>query len=689
MSGPLLATQQAPVACPHGHRATLEVPAVVEAGAPRTSVNALTSRAPCDVCGTEITIDAPLLLVYAEGLIGAVFVPSTETPVDRDGEDGARLVRTASKILGRPAFDGARALTSAPARLADVVADRIVECDAIAPARVQLEGRPAQQVEDYRAWLTAIRADVGITAIVEAVTQVLVADRWADVLAACRTEPRVGTAVAARVVDRVVAIARTGGDDEVAVAVGRRSALLVDWRARGGDPADLLLTDRHGLTHPTSLGVQAQIDAYFAGRDDAIGVRVDRLRRALAACDENPASPSAPATIALLAAASAELHSRHGPGDLDEALTMLDRAIALAGAPQGFESRDVLRLLADRAVVELDHPDHSVDDARTALGDIQRRAATTLDAGDPFQATTMLNLGTAWLEEGGTTDRGHAQEEGIAWLEQALAAPGITPELEILASANLAAALRVRLTRQPDDASRADALHRTAVALARGLHRPGEPERLVGSLAAMANAATEAGRLDEAVETSREALAIAARTMPETHPTRLRAEANCASILHTRANAFRRHDPSASDADLAESVALTRVTVAAMAATGHPMRSRTEANLAAVLAEPDSSGTLIDADEAASRYQTLLGGLDATADAEVLRTAAWNAGTLALGQGRTADARHAYRIAWDAAQTLADRALLAAAQQTLAGMGVAGGTTTRDRPDHGRGTRPR
>ncbi|MEA2373470.1 MAG: hypothetical protein QOH12_3864 [Solirubrobacteraceae bacterium] len=662
---PVRVTQPATVTCANGHRSELQTPAVIVADPRADPFPEVASSARCPVCGIPIVVDAPLLIVFVSGLIGAVFVPSTGTSVDRDGEDGARLVRAARDALGRPAFDDARALTSAPARLADVVARRVVECDAIAPRRILLEDLDAERAEDYRAWLHAIRSDVGIAAIVDGVTQVLAGDRWADVLAACRAAPRIGSVEGARVVQRIVEIASTDADEETSTAIASRAALLTDWRANGGDPAALVLTDRHGLAHPISLGVQAELDEYFSRRDDAIDDRIDRLRCVLAAHREGRA-PSARVTMALLAGASTELHGRRCPGDLDEALTMLDTAIELAVATHGQDSRDVLRLRADRAVIELDHPDRRVDAARMELSEIQQRAAT-LAEDDAFQTTAMLNLGTAWLEEGGTTDRGQAQEEGIAWLEQTLAAPGITSELEILASANLAAALRLRLTRQSDDALRANTLNRRAVELARGLHRAGDPERLVGSLAAMANTATEAGRHHEAVEASREALAIAAETMPETHPTRLRAQANGASILHTRANASRSLDPEASDADLSKALEMTRATVAAMAATNHTMRFIVEANLAAILAERDSSGSPIDAAGAARQYEALLGSLDPAADAEVLRTAAWNAGTLALGQGRHDDACRAYRIAWDAAQVLADRALLAAAQQTLQG----------------------
>lgn len=675
-------TQPATVTCSNGHTGTIDLPAVIVAGGPEA-----VSPARCSVCNSPVVADAPLLIVYPEGLIGAVFVPCTGTPVGRDGEDGARLVRAAAAALGRPVCDETRALTSAPARLAGIVAGRIAECDAIAPGRVMLDSVAAERAADYRAWLSAIRADVGIAAVVDAVTEILSGDRWADVLAACRLTPRAGAAEAARVVDRTVEIAATGADAEVAAAIAQRAALITDWRAIGGDPAELLLGERHGLEHPISLGAQAQIDAYFSGRDDAIGDRIGRLRAALDARG-SAREPSPAVTIAVLAALAAELHGRRGPGDLDEAITLLTAAVDLAMPIHGPDSRDVLRLEMDRAVVALDHPRQSVDTARADLGDIQRRVAAALDADDALQVTATLNLGTAWLEEGGTTDRGQAQEEGIAWLEQTLAATAVTPELEILASANLAAALRVRLTRRRDDGERADVLHRTAVRRARELHRPGYPERLVGALAAMANAALEAGGHDDAVQTSREALAIAAETMPELHPTRLRAEANGASILHTRANATRAADPTASDADLAQAVALTRATVAAMAATGHPMRRMVEANLAAILAEIDSSGAPLDAAEAAQRYAALLASLDPAADAEVLRTAAWNAGTLALGQGRTADACAAYRTAWDAARVLSDRALLAAAQQALqgwvsrVGRRLALTLTTADRPDY-------
>lgn len=684
---PVLVSQPATVTCANGHRARLEVPAVVVAGTPANSLRDMARVARCDVCGIAVAADAPLLLVYRDGLIGAVFVPCVGTPVARDGEDGARLLRAAVSVLGRPVVDDVRALTSAPARLADIVSGRIVECDAIAPHRVVLDDVSAQRATDYQAWLHAIRSDVGITAIVDAVTQVLAADRWADVLAACRAEPRINAVEAVRVVDRTVEIAATGVDEQIGAAIGRRVALLTDWRANGGDPQDLMLTDRHGVEHPVSLGTQAEIDAYFSGRDDPIDGRIDRLRRALTNRGTSQ-PPSVAVSIALRAALAAELHGRRGHADLDEALELLHTAIDLAVATHGPDARDVLRLQIDRAVVELDHPDRPIDAARAAFSEIARRASAALNADDPLQITATLNLGTAWLEEGGSMDRGQAQEEGIAWLEQTLAAPGITPELEILASANLAAALRVRLARQRDDAQRADALHRTAIRLARQLHRPGDPERLVGSLAAMANAATAADRHDEAVDTSREALAIAARTMPETHPTRLRAEANGASILHTRANASRARDPAASDTDLAQALALTRATVAAMATTGHPMHRRIEANLAAILAEVDSSGSPIGATEAAQRYEQLLEALDPTADAEVLGTAAWNAGTLALIQGRTADACRAYRMAWDAAHVLADRALLAAAQQTLqgavsrVGRRLAITLATADQPDH-------
>jgi hypothetical protein len=171
-------------------------------------------------------------------------------------------VRAAGEALGPPAFDDTRALTSAPARLADLVAGRVAECDAVAPSRVELESVAPQRADDYRAWLSAIRADVGIAAIVAAVEAALTADRWADVLADCHAGPGVGAFDAARVVDRIGEIAAAGADDEVRAAIGRRASLLADWRAHGGDPAELLLDDRHGREHPISLGAQAQIDAY-------------------------------------------------------------------------------------------------------------------------------------------------------------------------------------------------------------------------------------------------------------------------------------------------------------------------------------------------------------------------------------------------------------------------------------------
>lgn len=662
---PVRVTQRVAATCATGHASTLEAPAVLVAGDDRSS-SSLAAR--CPSCGLPVSVDAPLLLVFEEGLIGAVFVPRTSTPVDRDGADGAGLVRAAQEALGRAVFDDARALTSAPVRLAGVVAGRDVERDAIHPDRAALEHLEPHCADDYRAWLRAIRVDVGIAAVLDAVTQALAGDRWADVLAACRAEPRIGSAAAARVVDRIVEIAGAGADERVAAAVGHRASLLADWRARGGDPGDLVLSGRHGLEHPVALSTQAEIDVYLSGRDDAIDDRIERLRRALGTRDSASPEPlDATVAIALRAALSAELHGRRATGDLDEARALLATAIGLATATRPPDSLDVLRLEADRALIELDRTHGDVDEARAALGDIQRRAAAALPVGDRFQITATLNLGTAWLEEGGTTDRGQAQEEGIAWLEQTLATAHLPPALEILASANLAAALRVRLMRRPDDAQRADALNGRAVALARELHRPGDPERLVGALSAMANAATEAGRHDEALEASREALAIADTALPARHPTRLRAAANGASILHARANANRSLDPATRDADLARALELSRATVDAMAAADHPMRRMAEANLAALMAEADSSGSPIDAAGAVRRYEALLAALDPAADAEVLRTAAWNAGTLALGQGRHADARHAYRVAWDAAQVLADRALLAAAQQRLQG----------------------
>ena len=617
----------------------------------------------CPDCGAEVTADLPLLIVQRDGLIGAIFVPAEATSVADDGAAGAALVRAASAALGRPVITDERALTSAPARLANIVLARDVESDAVAPHLLALDELAPDEAADYRAWIRAIRADVGIAAITAAGTDVLAGETWSEVLATCRSEPRLSSMHARGVIERLSAIVAADADAAGALAIRRRAAFLEDWRARAGDPADIVLDGRHGFEHALSLGARAHLDNYFAGRDGAIDDRIRRLRLALSSAQAG-ATPAPPVRIALLAGLAAELHDRREEHDLDAALAALEEAIALAMAARGPSSRDVLQLEADHAVVLSDHPAGRADDARATLADIQRRTAAALPAHDPFQATVCLNLGAAWLDEGGSADRGEAQEEGISWLEQALQAVRITPELEVLVSANLAAALRSRLTRRLDDAARADELNRRAVDLARDLHRPGSPERLVGSLAAMANAAAGAGRHDDAVEASREAVAIAAATMPQTHPTRLRAEANGASILHGRAGASREASGADSDADLAEALTRTRATLATMTQTSHPMVRMVEANLAAILADHDSTGSPVDAEEAQRRYGALLRSLDPATDADVLRTSAWNAGTLALAHGRHAEARAAFRVGWDVAQVLADRALLATAQQT-------------------------
>ncbi len=651
-------TRPVQMSCPDGHQSRVEVPVIVRAGHHGSDPR----RVRCRACGAMVLLDEPLLILDSAP-IGAIFVPAEHTTVEDDGVDGARLIQSAREILNDSVIDADRRLTSAPSRLLPVLVGRSVAIDAVAPRSVELPPELASHTDDYREWLGAIRLDTGVAELADSVAAVLAADRWVDVLAACHAHPELGSSVLAPLVGRVVEVAQAGADSEVRAAVEPRVAFLRDWQARGGDPGELVLGHAHGLRTRVTLGVQALMDQWFLAVDDASLDGIALLERALD-LHRHTEEPDPSVTLALRAGLASALYRRRRTGDIATARVLLAEALPDARRLHGPDSVELLRLQADRAVLTLDDPDSQGEDPLAALIDIQRQAAAALPAEHPFQAVACLNAGTAWLEQRAPASREFAQEEGITWLEQALQTPGLSSEVDVLACANLAAVLRDRLAPRPSDQRRASELTERAVSAAEALHRPSDPERLVGALSAAANAATEAGRHDQAVRTSQHALAIAAETMAREHPTRLRAQANGASILHNRAAAVRTADPAGCDRDRTDALVLMNDTAALMADTHHPMHSMVQSNIAALLADPDSSGQPLDADGAERHFQELLTGLDPVADAEVLVTVALNAGTFWLGRGNPGLAQDTLRTGWRAANALADRAVLLTAQQT-------------------------
>jgi CHAT domain len=656
----VIATESQTITCACGTTTQTRLPAVLRGG--WADDPPVLFSVTCSSCGRWQALDHPVLIVFDEGLVGAVFVPAEATRVDVDGVDGARLIKLAEVTTGRSPVDEECSLTSAPARLAELVSTRRVDVDAVTPSKVQV-AVDEDTLADYREWLGAIRDHVGVTAAVDATVEVLSATRWSGALSACQQTPVIGTDTAAAVVERVLEAGLAGADAELSRAAGPRAAFLRRWRERGGDPANVLLGPDEEHSVPITLAARAALDGWFSSREAEPKVRVAHLEQALRAVEASPGGDES-ARIAVRAGLSAELYGRRVGDDIARGQELLAEAIALAEDRYGRQALETLRLRVDRAVLLLDDPRGRSAEGRSELIDVQQVAATALAEDDSFQAVAAINVGTAWLEARDLTERGPAQEEGISWLEQALDMPGLSDESEVLACANLSAALRARLIRRSDDGQRADALTERAVVSARRLHQPGEPLRLVGSLATAANAATSVGRHEQAVALSREALAIAATSMAGQHPDVLRARANGASILHNRASATRMSDPAQCDMDLREAAAEMAVTADLMDGTAHPMAAMVRANHAAVLADHDSAGRVLDAAAARDAFTRLIDSLDPVIDAEVLTTLGLNAGTFFLGQGDPLRARECLRAGLDGANALADRELLIGAQQT-------------------------
>jgi hypothetical protein len=644
--------------CRCGHETAVELPVVLDCRHPAADATLASGDAMrCDRCGAMLEVDYAVLLYFGAALASAVFVPAERTTVEEDGREGARLVRLLEQRLGRPVIDGPRQLTSAPWRLARVIAARDPDADAVAPDRIEPPSLDSDAGGEYRRWLAAVRGDLGVAAAADATRRVLLAATWTDALGYARATPLLADPAAACAVERAITLVRAQGPANAAGPLEARARFLRTWRSRGGAPADVPLA-KDGPT----LATRVALEAYEAVADGPLDERIAKLREAhqaaIAVGSENRTA------VALAAGLAATLHARGRADDLDEAARLLADASRASAALDGAAARSTLQVDSDLAMVRLER--HTADDvraARSAMEQIERDARRTLAPDDPFLVACRLNLGTAWLEPvPGSDDRSADQEQGIAWLEQALEAERLDAELEVIASSNLGAALRTRIARRPDDRDRAHALLDRATTLARAIHRPRDPERLVGALMMAANHAEDTGDGDRAIGLAREALRVGG-DLPEMHRAVLRARANLASTLHNRFNRFRAADAAAARQALEEARSILEPTRQAMAAERHPMLPFVTANLFALLAEHVDRGRL-DAAAARQLADELLGSLDPVADAELVRTVAWNAGLMYLGDGDLERGRAAGRAGWRAAMELADRALLLAARAT-------------------------
>jgi tetratricopeptide (TPR) repeat protein len=439
-------------------------------------------------------------------------------------------------------------------------------------------------------------------------------------------------------------------------------------RDSGLDPYDVPIPDLAPPMSGATPAVQDAVAAALRAPRRAIDERIAQLRLARAAWTRTHRATLGPAAVVIAQALAGELHRRGGVEDIEEAIQTLLSAVPASAACFDPTSAQHLHLVNDLAVLYLDRAMGDLVDNRLTgkvlLQAVERLAAAGGAATRLLLVDVWLNLGVGAIENRDGRDRSDAQEEGIAWLEQALGVGDLPTPTEAMLCSNLGAAYRSRVAgNREDNLARAQRHHERGLALARETHASEADERLIAALAMAATSASDIGNYDAATESFRESIALAAGSLPDGHPTLLRARANLGSTLHSRFLARRASDAVAARVDIDEARVVLSRTCAAMATSlpPHPMLQAVRANLAAVCAEHVGDRRL-DRTAAVALFDMLLETTDPEVDPEILRSLGWNAGTFYLGEGDHGQAVRFFRVGFEASRRLADRSLLFASK---------------------------
>ena len=671
MTSPLTVHERHRLKCDCGHEMSAKIPAVVDCTA-RPAPDDVPSAAPlarCPSCGRERELDFASLLYRGDDLVALVFIPAEHTPLEVDGQEAARLVRTLEERLGRSPVGPARGLTVAPRRLAQIVATRPLATDGLDPTAAVLDDVSPEVADDYRRWLDAVRADIGVSDVDRAVRGIAAAPTWADVAEICEASPIVTATEASALVEAAFDRLATQTNEEGRATLDHCRRFVREVRTRGVNPHDVRIPGLELGMPDATPALQSAMDAYFATDARDLDERIAHLTAARRAWERSGGEAEHQTPVAITAALATELYRRHLPEDLETAIELLRTTEPACVAAFGRNSRAHLRMRNDLAVCLMDHTVGDVAENNRRAREILSALATEVDTDATgvreILIDAWLNLGVAWLQAPDVPDRSAAQEEAITWLEQALSVDGLPETTEAMVCSNLGAAYRVRVIGEPaSNLERAREMHRRSVELTRRLTATDADDRLVAALAMYATASADRGDHDEAIDAFRESTALAARALPANHPALLRVQANLGSTLHAKYLATRSEDEPAVDA-LHEASALLGRTRDAMASSSppHPMLDWVRASLAATLAEHIGEGRCLDAAGAEVLFADLLDQLDSEADPLLLRTVGWNAGGFFLARGEPTRAQEAYRAAWKAALALSDRALLQAAQE--------------------------
>ena len=656
-------------ACPRcGGRSTAIVAAVVDCrGGPDAPVNSGAQKLQCSVCGHETVIDVATLLYRGDDVLAVIFIPGEYSSLEADGREGARLVRLLDAKLGRAALGPSRRLVVAPRHLAALVARRPVVDDALKPPLIAIDSAEPAMLAEYQRWLRAIRQDLELDRIRSAIADIVSAPTWQLAADIVRRVPLLCDEGAAHLVEHVFdQIALTDTTD--AVALGRCRRYVREVCASGRDPFDVPIPDLGPPLTGATPAIQEAVTAAINAPKRAIDDRIVHLRRARDASVRAYGADGVETRVVISQSFAGELYRRSEPRDIEEAIQVLQSVVPHSAAALGPSAPGHLKVLNDLAVLYLDRP---IGDGRLNRGlaeALLHEVEASIDPGDEGLRQVLvdvwLNLGVARLEAHDAGDRSEPQEEGIAWLEQALEARPLSPAMEARLCSNLGAAYRSRAAGdRRDNLARARRLHDRGVTLSRESHRSELDERLIGALAMAGTSASDIGDHDAAVEAFREAIGLASGMLPATHPTVLRMMANLGSALHDRFLARRAEDRPDALADVHEAQQHLQSTCAAMANTRppHPMLQTVRANLAAVLAEHLGPGRL-DGEAAAALFDDLVQTTDPDVDPAIVRSVGWNAGTFHLVEGDTPKAIRYYRAGWQAAKILSDRALLFASK---------------------------
>ncbi|MGI5243005.1 CHAT domain-containing protein [Dactylosporangium sp. CA-139066] len=370
------------------------------------------------------------------------------------------------------------------------------------------------------------------------------------------------------------------------------------WFRRTGSPDDLTRAIGHleqavalnpaRYTYLSNLGVALR-DRFVVSQDPAdLGRAVDVLRRAADIAGQDP-SLSADALNLLAANLSAQSEDTGAVSDVDEAIAVGERALALTvpGDPQRSVVLNTVGV-ALRRRYERAGREEDVDRAVSLL----REAAGNLPAGHPVRSMCLSNLCGAlqmrFKRTGALDDIDGAVDAGR--LAVADAGPANPHRAMYLSSLGLA--LTTRFDRTGAAADLAEAVE--AGRAARDATPPGHPDRATSvsnlgvTYLARFDRTGDEEALDGAIETSREA----AEATPVGHPDRRIYLSTLGSALRTRAHRTGRL------ADLDEAVQVGRRAVAE-AAADHPSLYIAVANLATALNDRfEHTGDLDDLDEA-------------------------------------------------------------------------------------------